>query len=70
MKRHAALLLIAASATLCLAAHGQPAEPGRAERVAAVLPEIDKLYADLVAAKHLPGLVIGVVMDGKLVHTR
>ena len=62
-----ALFLIAASTPL---AHAQSPEPGRAERVAAVLPEIDKIYTDLAAADHLPGLVIGVVLDGKLVHTR
>ena len=66
----AALLLIAASATLSLPAHAQSAEPSRAERVAAVLPEIDKMYTELAAAEHLPGLVVGVVLDGKLVHTR
>jgi CubicO group peptidase (beta-lactamase class C family) len=62
-----ALLLIAASTPF---AYAQLPEPGRAERVAAVLPEIDKMYTDLAAAEHLPGLVIGVVLDGKLVHTR
>ena len=45
-------------------------DSGRAARVAAVLPEIDKMYAALAAEKHLPGLVYGVVMDGKLVHVR
>lgn len=45
-------------------------DSGRAERVAAVLPELDKMYAELAAAQHLPGLVYGVVMDGKLIHAR
>lgn len=44
--------------------------PSRAERVAAVLPEIDKMYTELAAKEHLPGLVYGVVLDGKLVHVR
>jgi CubicO group peptidase (beta-lactamase class C family) len=52
------------------AAHAQRPAATRAERVAAVLPEIDKMYADLATARHLPGLVYGVVLDGKLVHTR
>ncbi len=43
---------------------------GRGERVAALLPEIDKMYADLAGKEHLPGLVYGVVLDGKLVHAR
>jgi CubicO group peptidase (beta-lactamase class C family) len=46
------------------------ADAGRAERVAALLPGIDKVYTELAAEKHLPGLVYGVVMDGKLIHTR
>lgn len=45
-------------------------DSGRADRVAALLPEIDKMYADLAVAQHLPGLVYGVVMDGRLVHVR
>ena len=46
------------------------ADSGRADRVTALLPEIDKMYADLATAQHLPGLVYGVVMDGKLLHVR
>lgn len=45
-------------------------DPGRAARVQALLPEVDKVYTELAAKEHLPGLVYGVVMDGKLVHTR
>jgi CubicO group peptidase (beta-lactamase class C family) len=70
-RRHAtALLLLAASSSLYLPALAQTAEPGRAERVAALMPEIDKLYTELADKEHLPGLVVGVVLDGKLVHTR
>lgn len=59
----------------CAAVKAQTTAPGfsdsgRAERVAAALPELDKMYADLAAAQHLPGLVYGVVMDGKLIHAR
>jgi len=42
----------------------------RRQRVEAVLPEIDKLFHDLAAAEHLPGLVYGVVLDGELIHSR
>ena len=45
-------------------------DPGRAARVQALLPEIDKVYTELAAKEHLPGLVYGVVVDGKLVHSR
>lgn len=65
-----ALLFLAASTWLTLPAFAQTAEPGRVERVAAVLPEIDRMYTELADKEHLPGLVIGVVMDGKLIHTR
>jgi CubicO group peptidase (beta-lactamase class C family) len=68
-----ALLLLSAALPISHAQSPEPASAasaGRAERVAAVLPEIDKMYTDLAAAEHLPGLVIGVVLDGKLIHTR
>ena len=63
---------VAAPAPAFPAAHVPAAftDSGRAARVAALLPEIDKMYADLATAQHLPGLVYGVVMDGKLVHVR
>ncbi|WP_051933710.1 serine hydrolase [Massilia sp. BSC265] len=38
--------------------------------MAALLPEIDKIYTELAGKEHLPGLVYGVVLDGKLVHVR
>lgn len=55
-----------------VAVHGYAQETGasRSERVSALLPEIDKMYADLASKEHLPGLVYGVVLDGKLVHSR
>jgi CubicO group peptidase (beta-lactamase class C family) len=69
-RRNAALLLVAVSATLFSSARAQTTEPDRAKRVAAVLPELDKVYTELAAAEHLPGLVVGVVLDGKLVYSR
>jgi CubicO group peptidase (beta-lactamase class C family) len=55
-----------------IAANGYAQAPAtsRIERVAALLPDIDKMYADLATKEHLPGLVYGVVLDGKLVHVR
>ncbi len=57
---------------VCGAAHaaGVPPPATNAERVQALLPGIDKMYAELAAREHLPGLVYGVVQDGKLVHAR
>ncbi|RJG15544.1 serine hydrolase domain-containing protein [Massilia cavernae] len=46
------------------------ADAGRAARVSALLPEIDAMYADLAKKERLPGLVYGVVMDGRLAHVR
>lgn len=51
-------------------AYAQAPAASRSERVAALLPEIDKMYTDLAGKEHLPGLVYGVVLDGKLVHAR
>ncbi|MGZ8339261.1 MAG: serine hydrolase domain-containing protein [Telluria sp.] len=70
------LLLAAAPALAQLApepgsyVHAAFTDSGRAARVAAVLPEIDAMYAELAKKERLPGLVYGVVMDGKLVHVR
>jgi CubicO group peptidase (beta-lactamase class C family) len=41
----------------------------RAEKIAAVIPEITKLYTDHATEKHAPGLVWGIVLDGQLLHT-
>ena len=60
----------AAVAPLHAQAPAQPQAQGRGERVAALLPEIDRMYAELADKAHLPGLVYGVVLDGKLVHVR
>ena len=45
------------------------ADPERVARITAVLPKLDALYRDYAAAQHLPGMIYGVVVDGKLVHT-
>lgn len=46
------------------------ADSSRRQQVESVLPEIDQLFGDLATAKHLPGLVYGVVLDGQLIHSR
>jgi CubicO group peptidase (beta-lactamase class C family) len=51
-------------------AGAQAPAASRSERVAALLPEIDQMYTELAGKEHLPGLVYGVVLDGKLVHAR
>jgi CubicO group peptidase (beta-lactamase class C family) len=70
--KHLSLYLLAAACWALPAARADDhvADPARAQRVAALMPAIDKMYAELAAEKHLPGLVYGVVLDGKLVYTR
>ena len=63
-------LFVMCLAALPARAADSPAEPDRTARIAALLPGIDKLYADLAEKEHLPGLVYGVVVDGTLVHSR
>lgn len=44
-------------------------DTARAERIRALQPEIDKLFNDLASARHMPGLVWAVMLDGEVVHT-
>jgi len=44
-------------------------DPNRKQAIEAVLPEVDKLFADFFQTEHLPGLVYGVVLDGDLIHS-
>ena len=45
------------------------ADRDRANKVYALIPEITKLYVDCAAEKHAPGVVWGIVLDGRLLHT-
>lgn len=65
----ALLLPLLVASPAAFAADPAPELP-RAERVAALLPDIDKVYTDLAREKHLPGVVWGVIVDGKLIHTQ
>ncbi len=44
--------------------------PAADPRLTSALAQLDRTYADLAAERHIPGLVYGVLLDGKLVHTR
>src|SRR5438309_4881718 len=44
-------------------------DANRLKKIEAAYPVIDKLYKDYAAQNHFPGLVYGIVVDGKLVHT-
>lgn len=41
----------------------------RLEKIEATFPIIDQIYKDYAEKNHFPGLVYGIVVDGKLVHT-
>ena len=38
-------------------------------RLAAALPAVDRLFADTAAEQNIPGLVYGIMLDGRLVHS-
>src|SRR3569833_161734 len=44
-------------------------DPDRLKKVEAAYPVIDKIYKEYAEQNHFPGLVYGIVVDGKLVHT-
>ena len=44
-------------------------DPDRLKKIEATYPVIDKLYKEYAEQNHFPGLVYGIVVDGKLVHT-
>ncbi|HMG75767.1 MAG TPA: serine hydrolase domain-containing protein [Pyrinomonadaceae bacterium] len=43
------------------------ADPDRARKLAAAFPEIEKLFNNWFAARHVPGAVFGIIIDGELV---
>ncbi|MGZ3767464.1 MAG: hypothetical protein ACXVA2_22560, partial [Mucilaginibacter sp.] len=44
-------------------------DPDRLKRIETTYAVIDKIYHDYAERNHFPGLVYGIVVDGKLVHT-
>lgn len=43
-------------------------DPDRRARVESLLPRIDSLYRTYATNQHLPGMVYGVMLDGRLLH--
>lgn len=43
------------------------ADPDRARKLAAAFPEIERLFDNWFAARHVPGAVFGIIVDGELV---
>ena len=44
-------------------------DPARRDKIAAVLPQIDREFTESAARKEYPSLVWGIVLDGELIHT-
>lgn len=69
------LLLTLCLLFFCLLASAQAYKPpifpdtGRLKKIEATYPLIDKIYKDYAEQNHFPGMVYGIVVDGKLVHT-
>lgn len=43
------------------------ADPERARKLASAFPEIEKVFLERVERQHMPGAVLGVIIDGQLV---
>ncbi|OHC94804.1 MAG: penicillin-binding protein [Sphingomonadales bacterium RIFCSPLOWO2_12_FULL_63_15] len=56
-------------AAFCIAA-APVAHAADAQKIAAAIPEIDRLFADFQVDSRAPGLVYGIVADGRLVHVK
>ncbi|QGP80073.1 serine hydrolase domain-containing protein [Sphingobium sp. CAP-1] len=46
------------------------AEAADEKKIEAAIPEIDKLFADFQVDSHAPGLIYGIVANGRLVHVK
>lgn len=70
MFRFLLILACAGSATLAQATYNPPVftDTERRVRLDALLPELDELYRQQAAQRHLPGYIYGVVCDGRLIH--
>ncbi len=66
------LICILSGTPLCGAPNYTPPrfdDPQREARIREVLPTLDALYGQYAEEKHLPGMIYGVVLDGKLIHS-
>ncbi|HEX3347957.1 MAG TPA: serine hydrolase domain-containing protein [Acetobacteraceae bacterium] len=69
---HSSVTALAASGLLVRAAQAQPAPaaPSISERIAALVPELERRIAEGMAAFDAPGLAVGIVAEDKLVYAR
>ena len=66
------ILILSSCSFFSLAQPYQPpvfTAPDRTSKITATFPVIDQLYKDYAEKNHFPGMVYGVIVDGKLVHT-
>lgn len=65
MKSFVAVALLLLLSTTAVA---QPrfADPDRAKKLAAAYPEIERIFTKWVEGRHMPGAVMGVIVDGEL----
>ncbi len=45
-------------------------DPNRRQKLEALLPEVDQIFREVAAARHIPGITYGVMLDGQLIHAR
>ena len=43
-------------------------DPARVKKLESALPEVDRLFAAYAAREKIPGMIWGVVIDGRLAH--
>ncbi len=69
-KKYLYFLVIAFLSNICID-HGIYAQTNaiRLKNIEAALPAIDEVFTNYAKENHFPGLVYGLIVDGKLVHT-
>jgi CubicO group peptidase (beta-lactamase class C family) len=66
----ALLMFAAASAAAQTSPPANSKAPSASPEVARTIPEIDRIFGEFQRSSHAPGLVYGIVQDGRLVHVR
>src|ERR1700744_6183516 len=72
LNRSAALILLCFYSVITSAqAYKSPVftDSDRMKKIEATFPVIDKIYHDYAGQNHFPGMVSGILVDGKLVHS-
>ncbi len=69
-KKHLQFLIIVFLFSICIN-HGiyAQANDARMKSIEAAFPVIDEMFSSYASQNHFPGLVYGLIVDGKLIHT-